>query len=72
MTEHPAVIATAQSLGVTPAQVGLAWLLAHDAHILLIPGTASPVHLEENIATKNVHLDAESMATLDFLVASPA
>lgn len=72
VTEHPAVIATAQSLGVTPAQVGLAWLLAHDAHILLIPGTASLVHLEENMATKNVHLDAESMATLDFLVASPA
>ena len=69
VTEHPAVTSTAASLGVTPAQVGLAWLLAHDAHTLLIPGTSSLDHLEENVATTDVHLDAEMMTTLDRLAA---
>src|ERR1700733_327105 len=41
VTEHPAVIAAATALRATPAQVGLAWLLAHDPHVLLIPGTSS-------------------------------
>ncbi|MGH3626271.1 MAG: aldo/keto reductase [Sciscionella sp.] len=65
VTAHPAVIATATALDLTPAQVGLAWLLAHDSHILLIPGTASPTHLLENVAAGNVHLDAETMSALD-------
>ncbi len=53
------------ALGVTSAQVGLAWLLGHAPNILLIPGTSSLKHLAENIATGDVHLDAETMATLD-------
>ena len=36
------VIVAAASLGVTPAQVGLAWLLATYANTLLIPGTLDP------------------------------
>lgn len=35
------VRAVAERVGATPAQVGLAWLLAHDDAILLIPGTSS-------------------------------
>ncbi|MDQ6900648.1 MAG: aldo/keto reductase, partial [Candidatus Dormibacteraeota bacterium] len=35
VTQHPAVVAAATSLGATPAQVGLAWLLAHDSHVLV-------------------------------------
>jgi aryl-alcohol dehydrogenase-like predicted oxidoreductase len=58
VTEHPAVIAAAGALGATPAQVGLAWLLAHYAGTLLIPGTASAAHLDENIAAGGLHLDA--------------
>ena len=50
VTEDPAVVAAAGSLGVTPAQIGLAWLLAHAAHLLLIPGTSSPEHLADNVA----------------------
>ncbi|MCU1459083.1 MAG: pdxI [Actinomycetia bacterium] len=69
VTESPAVIAAAAELGATPAQVGLAWLLAHDPRILLIPGTSSLDHLIENMATADVHLGAETIAVLDGLAA---
>jgi pyridoxine 4-dehydrogenase len=67
VTEHPAVVAVAASLDATPAQIGLAWLLAHDRHILLIPGTASPAHLAENIAAGNIQLSPQTMTELDRL-----
>ena len=64
VTDLPAVVDAAGRLGVTPAQVGLAWLLAHAPQTLLIPGTRSVAHLEENLAAGDVALDAETMATL--------
>ena len=67
VTEHPAVIGCARALGATPSQVGLAWLLAHDERILLIPGTSSVAHLEENVATGEVQLDTATLAVLDGL-----
>jgi len=67
VADQPAVIEAATTLGVTPAQVGLAWLLLHDAHTLLIPGTSNVQHLEENLAAGAVHLDAATMARLDGL-----
>ncbi|GAB3963211.1 aldo/keto reductase [Actinoallomurus acanthiterrae] len=70
VTEHPVVIATAASLGVTPAQIGLAWLLATYAHTLLIPGTVDPAHMKENIAAGDVHLDRETIDTLDGIALS--
>lgn len=71
VTEHPAVVKTATALGATPAQVGLAWLLAHDPRILLIPGTSSLAHLADNIAAASVHLDPGTAGTLDHLATSP-
>lgn len=65
--EHPTVTAAAADLGVTPGQVGLAWLLAHDPGTLLIPGTRSTAHLAENMAAADIHLDAATMARLDGL-----
>jgi aryl-alcohol dehydrogenase-like predicted oxidoreductase len=67
VSEHPAVIAAATAAGATPAQVGLAWLLAHDENTLLIPGTSNPEHLVENVAAGSVRLDPETIATLDAL-----
>jgi pyridoxine 4-dehydrogenase len=67
VTEHPTVIAAAAALNLTRAQVGLAWLLGHDPHILLIPGTSSAAHLAENVATGGIHLDPETVGTLDEL-----
>ena len=49
----------------TPAQVGLAWLLAHRDNVLLIPGTSSLQHLEENMAVDDVQLSDEDLAELD-------
>ena len=62
---HPDVLATAQRLAATPAQVALAWILHLAPNTLLIPGTSSPAHLRENLAVGQVHLDDEAMKTLD-------
>ena len=67
VTEHPEIIGTASKLGATPAQVGLAWLLAHAPNTLLIPGTSSLDHLAENIAAADVHLDSDTMDILNGL-----
>jgi aryl-alcohol dehydrogenase-like predicted oxidoreductase len=59
-----AVKATAQRLGATPAQVALAWSLRRAPNILLIPGTSSLAHLEENLAAADLVLDEEAIAAL--------
>ncbi|MDQ0325255.1 aryl-alcohol dehydrogenase-like predicted oxidoreductase [Rhodopseudomonas julia] len=48
--------AVAERLGATPMQVALAWLLQRSPNILLIPGTSSLKHLEENLAAAELHL----------------
>jgi aryl-alcohol dehydrogenase-like predicted oxidoreductase len=55
----------ARSLGATPMQVALAWLLARAPNILLIPGTSSLDHLRENLAAANLALPDESIAQLN-------
>ncbi len=63
--DNPVVQAVARRLGATPAQVGLAWLLAHRENILLIPGTSSVAHLEQNLAVGDLVLSARDLADLD-------
>jgi pyridoxine 4-dehydrogenase len=60
----PPVTDTAARLGCTPAQVALAWLLDLRPEVLLIPGTSSIRHLEENMAAANVDLDAQARDVL--------
>jgi len=60
----PRVITTAARLGCTPAQVALAWLLSLRPNVLLIPGTSSPRHLEENMAAADIELDEEARQLL--------
>jgi len=67
VTGHPAVIAAAAALDATPAQVGLAWLLARYSGTLLIPGTGSIQHLDENIEAGALRLPASTLAELDAL-----
>jgi aryl-alcohol dehydrogenase-like predicted oxidoreductase len=55
----------AARIGATPMQVALAWLLDRAPNILLIPGTSSLGHLEENLAAAEIHLPAELIAELD-------
>ena len=65
VTDQPVVVAAATRLGVTPAQIGLAWLLHHRPNILLIPGTADIAHLAANLAAGGIELDGTTMAALD-------
>ncbi|MGH3291677.1 MAG: oxidoreductase [Trebonia sp.] len=64
-TESPELTEVAQRHGVTAAQVRLAWTLHQAPNVLVIPGTGSPVHLEENVAAASLCLDAEDLARLD-------
>jgi pyridoxine 4-dehydrogenase len=61
----PDVQAAAAHLGVTPAQAAQAWLLDRAPTVLLISGTSSAAHLEENLAVADIVLDAEARALLD-------
>jgi pyridoxine 4-dehydrogenase len=65
VTDQPAVLAAASARDVTPAQIGLAWLLARAPNILLIPGTTDPAHLTDNVAAGSIALDAATLAALE-------
>jgi aryl-alcohol dehydrogenase-like predicted oxidoreductase len=62
---HPAVQREAAKLGRTPAQIALAWTLSVAPNVLLIPGTSSVSHLEENTAVADIELDDETKRQLD-------
>ncbi|MFC5006369.1 oxidoreductase [Dactylosporangium cerinum] len=61
----PVVVGVARALDLTPAQVVLAFLAAVSPNVLLIPGTSSMRHLEENLAVSRVELDAPTIARLE-------
>jgi aryl-alcohol dehydrogenase-like predicted oxidoreductase len=65
VTDQQPVTDAAARLAATPAQVGLAWLLAHAPNVLLIPGTSDAAHLDANLAAGDVRLDDEAIAALD-------
>lgn len=48
----------------TPYQIALAWLLARSPAMLVIPGTSSVGHLEENVRAAEIQLTAEDLETL--------
>ena len=62
---HPAVQSEASKLGCTPAQIALAWTLSIAPNVLLIPGTSSVEHLEENTAVADIVLDDDTKQQLD-------
>jgi aryl-alcohol dehydrogenase-like predicted oxidoreductase len=55
----------AEDKGITPAQLALAWVLAHGHDIVPIPGTKRRTYLEENAAAADVELTDEDMARID-------
>jgi len=65
VVDDPIVQAVAREVGATPAQVGLVWLLGHGPNVLLIPGTSSLAHLEQNMSVAAIHLTVDQMAALD-------
>ncbi|MCX5495233.1 aldo/keto reductase family oxidoreductase [Kaistia dalseonensis] len=60
----------AEGLGATPMQVALAWLLQRAPNILLIPGTSSVAHLNENLAAAELVLPEDAIRQLDGIAAS--
>ena len=57
----------ANNKGVKPNQIALAWLLHHAPNIILIPGTTTIAHLEENVAAGSITLTSQEMTMLDEL-----
>lgn len=55
----------AARLGATPMQVALAWLLQRSPNILLIPGTSSLNHLQENLAAASLTLPPDAVKALN-------
>ena len=53
------------ALETTPMQVALTWLLARSPNLLLIPGTSSVAHLEENLQASARVLGPVELAELD-------
>jgi len=53
----------------TPGQIALAWLLSRGPNVVVIPGTTSIAHLEENIAAGDLELTSDEIAALDSLAA---
>lgn len=61
----PALATIAQAHGVTPAQVVLRWHLQHD--IVIIPKSANPQRIDENLNLYGFDLTEAEMSTLDGL-----
>lgn len=65
--DAPSVVAGADRLGVTVAQLALAWLLDRSPNVLMIPGTSSLAHLEENLGASQIELDDVTREELEEL-----
>jgi aryl-alcohol dehydrogenase-like predicted oxidoreductase len=67
------VLATAaRNEGLTPAQVALAWVMAHGDYVVPILGTRSKARLDENMAASAVKLSTETIALLEATFSSQA
>ena len=65
LAADPAIAEVAARHGVTASQIALAWLLHRSPRILLIPGTSSVAHLEENLAVGDIALSEDDLGRLD-------
>ena len=67
--EHPVLNRVADRHGATVFQIALAWLLEHSPAMLVIPGTSSVEHLEQNVAAAEIRLSPKDMKELDEIAA---
>jgi aryl-alcohol dehydrogenase-like predicted oxidoreductase len=58
------LVALAAELGVTPAQLALAWVLRQGDDIVPIPGTKRRTYLQENVEAAEIELSAEDLARI--------
>ncbi len=63
--QHPAIHRVAQRHGATVFQIALAWLLEHSPAMLVIPGTSSVEHVEENVAAAEIRLTKKDLKELE-------
>ena len=71
LLREPALVALAGRLGITPAQVAIAWLLAKD-DVIAIPKTASRQRLEENARALDLSLTPGDLRELDAMFPPPS
>ncbi len=68
-TKNVAVVALIEQLaaekGVTPAQLGLAWLLVQSEQIVPIPGTKRLERIRENLGALEIQLSADDLAEIE-------
>jgi aryl-alcohol dehydrogenase-like predicted oxidoreductase len=57
--------ALAADMGITPAQLALAWVLHQGDDIVPIPGTKRRTYLQENVAAAEIELSEEDLARID-------
>jgi aryl-alcohol dehydrogenase-like predicted oxidoreductase len=69
---HEVLERVAKQIGATPLQVALAWLLRRSPATLLIPGTSSVAHLEENVAAAEIKLPDAAFRELSDVNPPPA
>jgi aryl-alcohol dehydrogenase-like predicted oxidoreductase len=65
LAQDPVIAGVAERHGITVTQVALAWLLSRYERLLVIPGTSSVEHLEENMAVADIELDDADLAELE-------
>jgi pyridoxine 4-dehydrogenase len=65
LAQDPTIARVAEKHGAKASQIALAWLLARYDRMLLIPGTSSIGHLEENLAVIDIDLDEDDLAALE-------
>lgn len=59
----------ATDLGITRSQLALAWLLHQHPHVVPIPGSRTPAHIEENLRAAAITLHPDTMTTIDAALA---
>jgi pyridoxine 4-dehydrogenase len=69
--QSAALETVARRLAASPMQVALAWLLARSPNLLLIPGTSSVAHLEENLNAAALVLGPRELEELDAIGGTP-
>ncbi len=68
LTLLPPMQAMADELGVSMAQLALAWVLAQGEHIVSIPGTTSEQHMRDNFASQNIALSSSQLDQLNQMI----
>lgn len=61
----PPYLALARELGITPAQLALAWELAQGEAVFVVPGTSQLAHLQDNAGADGLRLTPEQLVMLD-------